>query len=97
MMTSKQMIEVIQAHALGYEIECKINGFEGWSRVIKPSWNFSMYEYRQRQRETVHMWQWVIDQGNGPELTTHFYPDSTALPRVKVFQRADWTGIEVLL
>lgn len=52
MMTPEKMIEVIQAHADGKQIECRQQGRpswharSSWHAVTDPIWNFEEYEYR---------------------------------------------------
>ena len=46
-MTIEQMIEVMQAYKEGKKIQCRYkDGDYAWDDAIKPSWNFSVLNYR---------------------------------------------------
>jgi hypothetical protein len=51
-MTHDEMIEVIEAHRDGYEIQVRpVDSTYEWEKCIDPSWNFSVSEYRTKPRE----------------------------------------------
>ncbi len=47
-MTTKEMIEVMQAYERGEQIEYRTNGYEesAWEMVESPLWNWGILEYR---------------------------------------------------
>lgn len=47
-MTTKEMIEIMQAYERGEQIECKTEGYEesAWEMVESPLWNWGILEYR---------------------------------------------------
>lgn len=50
-MTTKEMIEVMQACDRGEEIEIKENGKEDWSEAKFPLWVWDKFEYRVKPKE----------------------------------------------
>lgn len=52
-MTTKEMIEVMQAYERGEEIEFRLADCEDrWAPTISPLWNWEKFEYRIKPKET---------------------------------------------
>jgi|GEM_PF-2548112 len=53
-MTTEEMIEVMQAHFDGAEIECQERGWaHKWADTKYPSWNWSDNDYRVKASQKV--------------------------------------------
>lgn len=68
-MTSDEIIEVVQAHKDGKQIECRSRSLmsEGsWRITATPAWEFPNYDYRVK-REPREVWIGVSkEHGYGP-------------------------------
>lgn len=45
-MTTKKMIEIMQAYVDGYEIEAQTYECSEWEKIYEPIWNWEKYTYR---------------------------------------------------
>lgn len=63
-MNHQEMIDVIQAHKEGKEIECRPKGESHWTTAY-PSWQFNLCEYRIKRirPELFECWAKVWDGG----------------------------------
>ena len=64
-MTHDEMIEVIQAHKEGKEIEYKSNVTGEWCASGKPAWDFQCFEYRIKATPPEPKTIWVNECGVG--------------------------------
>ena len=65
-MTLREKIETMQAFERGEEIEEAYRGYDIWSSVSTPSWNFEDRNYRIKpKKQVVVIEKWLISTSNG--------------------------------
>ena len=69
-MTEQEMIEVISAYKRGEMIEYRIQGSkQGWQESLSPLWDFSLLEYRVKQKPQKPREIWLVEHASG-DLST---------------------------
>ncbi|WP_440984947.1 hypothetical protein ACQHIH_16175 [Xanthomonas sontii] len=88
MKTTAEMIEVMQAHERGQELELFMDGV--WRKLyIPPSWNWSKYDYRIKPREPRVIWINEYKDGDYIKYAVHeSEDDATGMATEKVTRTA---------
>lgn len=66
-MTLREKIQCMEAFERGEEIEGAYHGYDIWSSMSTPSWNFEDRKYRikPKPKQTVTIEKWLISTSNG--------------------------------
>ena len=64
-MNIDEMIEVMQAHARGEEIEVSAKGEDDWIEVKYPLWDWVGSDYRIKPKIVETLWYWEFQMSDG--------------------------------
>lgn len=84
-MTTKEMIEVMQAFADGIEIEAKTPEHPDWGKIYQPVWNWEKYSYRIKPKQTYRPYDCIDEfiqaqKEHGPYIRNLTLPEHYYVP-----------------
>ena len=76
-MTLREKIEVMQAFERGEEIEVSYRGYDIWSSMSTPSWNFEDRNYRikPKQKQVIVIEKWLFEDKFGIKFVQEIEKD----------------------
>lgn len=64
-MTTREMIDVMQAYDRGEEIEVSAKGAGDWIEVKYPLWDWVGSDYRVKPKPSKKLWYWEFKMSDG--------------------------------
>ena len=88
-MELKEMIKVMEHFKNGGEVEAKLKYKDEWVKVVKPIWDWSVYNYRikeQKQKVTIEKWLCRDKKGDYDVIESSNIAKYTPYTKVKLIK-----------